>query len=326
MIIVASKNGIVGIREAMRVLRAGGAAAAVRAVEAGIRLVEANPADHTVGYGGLPNLLGQVELDAGLMNGSDLTTGAVGAMTGYQHPISVARQVMERLPHVLLVGAGAERFAAEMGFERCDLLTEAARQVWERRLLEDMSHAERTVARLADLPDLWRLVEIALDPERAKEIERQTPGPAMGTVNLIAQDAGGHLCAGASTSGWAWKYPGRLGDSAVVGAGFYADDRWGAATCTGMGEMTMRAGTARSLVRYLEMGLPLAEAGRQAMRDLNDLGGRYLSRVSVIAVDREGRHVGYSNQEGRTYIYLTDNMDEPAEVPAEYVPTRQCWG
>jgi len=328
VIVIASKNGIVGIQEAMRVLRAGGSAVAVRAVEAGIRLVEANPDDHTVGYGGFPNLLGQVELDAGLMSGSDLTAGAVGAMTGYQHPISVARQVMERLPHVFLVGAGAERFAAEMGFERCDLLTEAARRVWERRLLEDMSHAERAVARLADLSDLWKRVEITLDPERAKEIEYFAEREqAMGTVNLIARDAQGHLCAGASTSGWAWKYPGRLGDSPVIGAGLYADDRYGAATCTGMGEMAIRACTAYSVVRYLKTGLSPGEAGRQAMADLNDLGGRYLSRVSVIVMDRDGHHVGLSNaQESKSYIYLTDDMDEPAEVPYTFVRTRQRWG
>lgn len=311
MIVIASKNGIVGIQEAMRVLKAGGSA--VDAVEAGVRLVEANPDDHTVGYGGYPNLLGQVELDAALMDGRELTSGAVGALRGYPHPISVARKVMEHLPHVFLVGEGAARFAAEMGFESQPLLTDAARQVWEKRLLEDMGPDE--LARLDQRTDLGKWVELATDPERAR-----------GTVNFIAQDAQGHIAVGVSTSGWAWKYPGRLGDSPVVGAGLYADDRYGAAACTGMGEMAIRASTAHSVVFYLKIGLSLEEAGRRAMEDLNDLGGRYLSAMSFVALDRHGRHAAFSNVEGRTYVYQTAEMDAPAEAPRTYVPTKRRWG
>jgi beta-aspartyl-peptidase (threonine type) len=310
VIVVASTNGIVGIKESMRLLKAGGSA--VDAVEAGIRLVEANGDDHSVGYGGYPNLLGQVELDASIMDGRDLTAGAVGAMGGYKHAISVARKVMDNLPHVFLVGRGAERFAAEMGFERCDLLTEEARAVWEERLRAVMP--EGTFEHLAEQPDLWKWVDVTTDPERPK-----------GTVNFVAQDSQGNICAGASTSGWAWKYPGRLGDSPVIGAGVYADNRYGAVTCTGMGEMAIRAGTARGVVFYLKMGLSLAEAGRRAMEDLNDLGGRYLSHMNLIAIDRDGRHVGLSNAEDRTYLYMTDDMDEPEEVRRAYVRTKECW-
>jgi beta-aspartyl-peptidase (threonine type) len=213
VIVVASSNGIVSIQEAMRVLTDGGSA--VDAVETGIRIVEANPDDHTVGYGGYPNLLGQVEVDAGIMDGRELAAGAVGALQGFEHPISVARKVMEHLAHVLLVGRGAERFAAEMGFERRELLTVDARQAWEERLRTAMP--EEAFRQLPDLPDLYRWVQIATDPELAK-----------GTVNFLARDAQGNLCAGTSTSGWAWKYPGRLGDSPVIGAGLYADNRVGA--------------------------------------------------------------------------------------------------
>ena len=311
VIVVASTNGIVGIKESMRLLEAGGSA--VDAVEAGIRLVEANADDHSVGYSGYPNLLGQVELDASIMDGRDLAAGAVGAVQGYRHPISVARKVMENLPHVFLVGRGAGRFAAEMGFERCDLLTEEAREVWEQRLRADMS--EETLKQLAERSDLWKWVEIATDPERAK-----------GTVNFIARDSQGNICAGASTSGWAWKYPGRLGDSPIIGAGIYADNRCGAAACTGMGEMAIRASTARSVVLYLKIGMSLAEAGRQAMEDLNDLGGRYLSRMSLIALDQDGHHAGFSSAEDGSYIYVTDGMDEPEEVQRTYVRTKEHWG
>ena len=310
MLVVCSTNGGVGIREAMRILKAGGSA--LDAVEAGIRLVEDNPEDHSVGLGGYPNLLGEVELDAGIMDGETLAAGAVGALQGYLHPITVARRVMEHLPHVLLVARGAERFASEMGCERGELLTSAAFQEWKDRLLADMSEAE--VERIRERPDLWRWVALATDPERTK-----------GTVNFIAQDAGGQIAGGVSTSGWAWKYPGRLGDSPIVGAGLYADSRYGAAACTGMGEMAIRAGTARSVVLYLSLGLSLEEAGQRAMHDLDDLGGRYLSVMSFIAVDREGRHAGFSNTDDATYLLLTDTMAEPEERKRIYVPTKRQW-
>lgn len=130
MIVVASANGRVGIGASMEVLKAGGSA--VDAVEAGIRLVEDNPEDHTVGYSGYPNLVGVVELDASIMDGRTLGAGAVGAVRGFRHPISIARKVMDTLPHVFLVGGGAERFAEEMGFEREELLTPETRAAWRR--------------------------------------------------------------------------------------------------------------------------------------------------------------------------------------------------
>jgi beta-aspartyl-peptidase (threonine type) len=311
LIVVASTNGIVSIREAMRVLKGGGSA--VDAVETGIRLVEANAEDHTVGYGGYPNLLGQVEVDAGIMDGRDRSAGAVGAMHGFKHPISVARGVMEQLPHVLLVGQGAERFADELGFERCELLTEDVRQAWEKRLRRVMP--DEAFRQLADLPDLSRWVEMATDPELAK-----------GTVNYLAQDARGNICAGTSTSGWAWKYPGRLGDTPIIGAGLYADNRYGAAACTGMGEMAIRAGTARSLVQALETGQTLAQAGAQVMADLNNLGGRFRSQMHVLAIDRLGRPAGFSSEQGKTYLVMTDRMQEPEEAARTYIPVQKAWG
>jgi beta-aspartyl-peptidase (threonine type) len=242
-----------------------------------------------------------------------LVTGAVGALQGYKHPISVARQVMEKLSHVFLVGAGAARFAAEMGFERVELLTEEARQVWEKRLLAEMG--PEALERLETQTDLWKWVEQATDPERAR-----------GTVNFIVRDGSGNIAGGVSTSGWAWKYPGRLGDSPVIGAGLYVDNRYGAAACTGMGEMAIRASTAHSVVFYLKMGLSLAEAGQRAVEDLNDLGGRYLSRMSFIALDAQGRHAGFSTHQNQTYIYMTGDMAEPEEVARTYTPIEERWG
>lgn len=309
--VVASSNGIVGIQTAVQVLRAGGTA--VDAVEAGIRLVEANPDDHTVGYGGYPNILGEVELDASIMNGRTLESGAVAALQGYPHPISVARKVMEELPHVMLAGAGAARFAAEMGFAAQEMLTLEAQRVWRERLQRDVP--PEVFANFPAQPALRDWVRLATDPERAG-----------GTVNFIAQDARGDIACGVSTSGWAWKYPGRLGDSPIIGAGNYADNRYGAAACTGMGEMAIRAATARSLVLYLKMGLSLAEAGLEAMRDLANLHGRFLSVMNIIALDKDGQPAAFSSQEGKTYLYQRVDMAEPVEEVRTFVPIPVRWG
>jgi beta-aspartyl-peptidase (threonine type) len=294
----------------MHVLKTGGTA--IDAVEAGIRLVEANPDDHTVGYSGYPNLLGEVELDASIMNGRTLESGAVGALKNYPHPISIARKVMEDLPHVMLVGAGAERFAAEMGFSQQDLLTDEAHDIWEKRLQKDMP--ADTFSHLQEERELREWVRLATDPERAK-----------GTVNFIAQDARGDIACGVSTSGWAWKYPGRLGDSPIIGAGNYADNRYGAAACTGMGEMAIRGSTAHSIVFYMKMGLSLMEAGKRAMEDLNDLGGRFLSAMRIITLDKDGKHAAFSSLPDTIYVYQRDDMSAPKKAARTYVPIHSRW-
>ena len=306
MLVVASANGRVGIQEAMRVVRNGGSA--VDAVEAGIRLVESNPEDQTVGYSGLPNLVGEVELDASVMDGMSLRAGAVGAVKNYEHVISLARKVMEELPFVMLVGSGAERFAKEMGFPERNLLTPAAEKIW-REIMEDEAPAVyRERAKYFD--SIRKFARRAVDPERPNE-----------TVNFIAVDAQGNLATGVSTSGWAWKYPGRLGDSPVIGAGNYADNRYGAAACTGRGEMAMRLCTAHSVVMYMKMGMTVREAGNQATKDLTQLVDPYFGRVSIIAMDARGSHAAFSNAPDTTYVYMTDKMDTFIEAPRIHVPT-----
>ena len=219
MIIVGSTNAEVGIERGMDILRNGGSA--MDAVEATIRLVEDNPEDHTVGFNSYPNLLGELQLDASIMDGSTLETGAVAAMSGYREAISIARKVKDVLPHVLLAGTGAERFAQEMGFaHQARMVTEEISDLREERLKEDMS--PETFSGLASRSDLHQWVRLATDPEKTG-----------GTVNVLARDNRGNLCTGVSTSGWAWGYPGRLGDSPVLGCGSYADSRWGAAASTG---------------------------------------------------------------------------------------------
>lgn len=303
MIIIASSNGDIGIPAAWDILQNGGSA--LDAVEAATRLVEDNPADHSVGYGGYPNLLGEVELDASIMDGTTLRAGAVGALRGHRHAISVARRVMEDLPHVMLVGEGAARFAAELGLPREQLLTEEAAQVWRDGIEGRLPAAFRDVQGAIVGELLRRATYLATDPERVA-----------GTVNFIARDRQGRLASAVSTSGWAWKYPGRLGDSPIIGAGNYADDRYGAAACTGWGELAIRGGTARSVVLYLKAGYTLEAACREAFHDLAALRvdpAQVL--MSMVALDRHGDHCAVTTVPGRTYVYQADGMAGPAMLP-----------
>ena len=303
--VIASANGIVGIKAAMEVLKRGGTA--VDAVEEGVRYVESNPEDSSVGYGGLPNLLGEVELDASIMDGETLAAGTVGAVKGYEHPISIARKVMEELPHVTIVGAGAEMFARELGFEKKDLLTEKSREIWEQGLKgkAPVSYIERREY----MDSLRKYSHLTADPEKH-----------LGTVNFVAMDSRGQLATGVSTSGWAWKYPGRLGDSPIIGAGNYADSRYGAAACTGRGEMTMRLCTARSIVLYMEMGMSLTEAAVRAMRQLGSLEDKYWGRVSCVCMDAKGEHAAFTVGGPSKYVVMTEDMDEPAVLDRTLVP------
>ncbi|HEV2370352.1 MAG TPA: isoaspartyl peptidase/L-asparaginase, partial [Acidimicrobiales bacterium] len=210
-VVIASANGAFGIDQAWEVLAGGGSA--LDAVEVGTRAVEDNRDDHTVGLGGYPNLIGQVELDASIMDGSTRAAGAVGALSGTVHAVTVARAVMERLPHVLVVGAGATRLARQIGLAEDQLLTPEAEEVWR----DGIEGRRPGGVAVGDL--LSSVAALAADPE--------TPGHVAGTVNFIARDRAGHLASAVSTSGWAWKFPGRLGDSPIVGAGNYCDDRYG---------------------------------------------------------------------------------------------------
>jgi beta-aspartyl-peptidase (threonine type) len=306
MLLVGSTNANVGFADGMKILRAGGSA--LDAVEATIRVVESNPNDHSVGYGGLPNILGQVELDASIMDGRTLETGAVCAVQNYAHVISIARAVMERLPHVLLAGVGAERFAREMGFETCDLLTPQARAIYEGKVPSKSPRYEilrELVARVAQAADK------AVDDKH-------------GTVNVIALDARGDIASGVSTSGWAWKYPGRVGDSPIIGAGNYADNRYGACGCTGYGEMAQRCLTARSVVLYLKMGMSLDDACREAMRDLRYLTVPFPPGMNLVAIDARGNHAAYTTETEReaTYVFQTEEMTEHETRKRVIVPLK----
>ncbi len=296
-IIVASGNGARALPEGVRILKRGGTA--LDAVEACARFVEADVADTSVGRGGLPNILGQVELDASLVDGTTHRVGAVAALRGYLHPISVARAVMERLPHVMLVGEGAARFAREIGAEAATNLTPSTRRVWAERLAK----AGETPASIRGRKTLVSVV-------------RRTVGENRGTVNFIALDRRGDLASAVSTSGWAYKYPGRVGDSPIVGAGNYCDSAAGGACCTGFGELAIRGVTAKTAVDRLGQGRGPMSVARQAIADANVLGD---AAFNIVVLAADGTHASATNREGRRYAYMSADMTEPVTPPRSIV-------
>jgi len=293
---IASERGEVGLAAGIGLLRAG--ASALDAVEAAIRVVEADEDNHTVGVGGLPNLLGQVELDASIMDGATRQAGAVAAVTGFPHPISIARAVCERLPqHLLLVGAGAERFADEVGIERGPTLTDEARRRWRDGL--SAAGIESAEARFGPGERAYRQQVI----ERLASMG--VPDGPWDTVNVLALDAAGNLAAGVSTSGYPWKYPGRVSDSAIIGAGNYCDNAAGAAACTGRGELAIRGTTARSVLHALAADGDPAEACAGALAQTLELPDEFRSPLQALCLTPDGRHGGASTIPGATYSVMT---------------------
>lgn len=271
--ILASDEGIYGIDKSIEMLQS--ERSGLDALEEGIKLIEQDPRALTVGLNGAPNILGIMEMDAAIMNGQTLQVGAVGALTGCKYPISAARKVMEVLPHVFLVGEGASKFAREAGIASADMLSPGALTKYQQWLAANMSTEQAE-----------NINQIPLAPFISFDARSNI---SRGTVTFLVRDKQGDLFAGVSTSGWAYKYPGRLGDSPIVGAGLYVDRRYGGATCTHTGEMTIRAGTARSVVLYMKKGATVEEACTEAIQDLADLKGGYLGPVVIHAVDNSGK-------------------------------------
>jgi beta-aspartyl-peptidase (threonine type) len=305
---VSSENGRFGLLAGINLLRQGGRA--LDAVELACRIVEDDPADHSVGYGGIPNLVGEVELDASIMDGRTLKSGGVAAVRGYGNPIVLARKVMDELPHVLVVGRGAEQLAAELGQPPATQVTQEGLAIWQKRYQERNVKPGTTVA-------LRQLAREFCEPVRLRDAlpealkDHAKKDDRLGTVNFLAIDKYGDLASAVSTSGIAWKYPGRVGDSPIIGAGNYCDNRYGAVACTGMGELAIRASTTRSVILYLKMGMSLYEAGQEALRDLRDLVHEYDFRMNFIALTPQGEHAGFTTTPGSKYMYMTAEMVEP---------------
>jgi L-asparaginase len=210
---------------------------------------------------------------------------------------------MEQLPHVMLVGEGAARFAREVGAETPTksaegFLSAEVREGWEQWLRDRMSPQQWD-----DWPAecLAPWARLTADPETAH-----------GTVCMLARDGRGDIASGVSTSGWAWKYPGRLGDSPIIGAGNYADNRLGAAACTGFGEMAIRTSAARSVLLYLKMGMSIKQATLEAATDLHETTWYYKGRVTIYAFDQEEQYrvLSYTRAGGESSYWIwTDGME-----------------
>lgn len=307
-VMVGSQNAKVGIPAGIEILRQGGSA--MDAAVAAVKLIEDNLEDHSVGTGGIPNILGEVELDAAVMDGRSLSSGAVAAVKRYANPVEIARKVMELTPHALLVGEGADLFAELHGFTESTLLTGEAREIW-RKGVEESAEAKQDLESDAYQLQLDNWTHLLHDR-------------IFGTTNVIARDAEGNIACATSTSGWGFKWPGRVGDTPIIGAGNYADNRYGAAGCTGRGEMAIRAATAHSVVTFMRMGQSLEEALRQAMLDLRDLEDRFAERyagiMNIVAMDADGNVNAASTSDQSKFVFQRTDMDEYEEKPRISVP------
>ncbi len=229
------------------------------AVQFGIEVAELDETNHSVGYGGFPNADGVVQLDAVFMDGDRQQAGGVAGLEGYRNPIAVARKVMEETPHALLVGDGAAKFAQSQGFEKQETLTPAAKEGWLK----------------------WKA-----DKAKKRSIEQSHD-----TIALLGLDSGGHLIGGCSTSGLAFKLPGRVGDSPLVGSGLYVDGEVGAAGATGVGENVLRYCASFLIVEYMRDGLAPTDACEKAIRRVMAGEKKPAKDLSInfVALDRSGR-------------------------------------
>ena len=314
-IVVCSANGYYRdnpgaspIKKAYDLVAAG--ADPLDAVIAGVNVVELDPNDMSVGLGGLPNEDGVVQLDASCMHGPTKRAGAVGCLEDIATPSLVAKAVMDRTDHIFLVGAGAKKFALEMGFKEQNLLTEKSREAWL-----------RWKSRL-NPSDSWLDVPDSTPPRRP----RATPAPGtdgdehvfldergiphtFGTINMNAVDANGDIGSVTTTSGISWKIPGRVGDSPIIGAGQYCDNDVGAAGSTGRGESNIKVCGAFLAVELMRQGKSPEQALLEVMhrviamteKRLLDEKGRPYFDLSFYAVTKDGRYAGSSAYEGGTF-------------------------
>jgi isoaspartyl peptidase/L-asparaginase-like protein (Ntn-hydrolase superfamily) len=284
---------------------------AVDAVEAGIRVVEDDPSCNSVGTGGIPNAAGVLELDASIMDGASMSAGGVTCLTMTRNPISVARKVMELTPHVLLAGQGATDFARRCGFEKYDPMTAESRAKWK-KLRDGVLQAESNeTARDSYLELTTKHYGDALVLKLTKAL-RSSLGPSYGTVGVLAVDQHQRTAAGTSTSGWAFRFPGRVADSSIIGAGTYANRR-AAASATGIGETAMRYCLTKGVCDLVQEGMPPTEACETELTKVLS-SERFDHLVAVFCVDADCNVGGASTRDGFQFEYVTSTDLEPVIV------------
>lgn len=310
-LVVASGNGRQAAERAVEVMQQGGSA--LDGVVAGVNLVEEDPEDITVGYGGIPNADGVVQLDAAVMDGPTHRAGAVAALEGIRYPSKVARLVMERTDHVLLVGEGAQDFARMHGFQVEDLLTDRARKAWVE--WKETLSTEDDYLPPHDVDD----TNLGAD---LRALERH-----YGTIHCSALDPTGNLGSVTTTSGLFYKVPGRVGDSPIIGAGLYCDNEVGAAGSTGRGEANLQNLTSYLIVERMRMG-DAPEAAclyacrrideKTKMARLRDERDRPNFNVRFYAIDKQGR-IGGAQLRGRGDTMIVADASGAREVDIAYV-------
>jgi N4-(beta-N-acetylglucosaminyl)-L-asparaginase len=281
--------GVGANQVAWKTLSAGGSA--LDAVEAGARWAESDLCNPTVGRCGNPDRDGVLSLDASIMDG-DGRCGSVAALSDIAHPVSVARQVMEKTPHVMLVGEGAQQFAVQQGFERRKLLTPEAENAWR----EWLKTAQYT-------------------PEINAE-RRSRPGDSSNhdTLGMLAIDAQGRLAGACTTSGMAWKMHGRVGDSPIIGAGLYVDNEVGAATASGVGEEMIRNAASFLVVELMRQGRSPADACREAIARVvrkRPEASKTL-QVCFLALNKRGEVGAYALHRG--FVYAVCDVDRQDDL------------
>lgn len=301
-LIISSANGVHALDRGMDILKKGGDT--LDAVVAAVSVVEDDPNDDSVGFGGLPNEEGEVELDACCMHGPTGRAGSVGGVRRIKNVSRLAKTVMERTNHVMIVGEGAHRFAIAQGFEDLNLLTERSRLAWLawkastsfnwRPGIDSPEYGKRAAA------DSYRqqIAAIFDTPEKQAwlpHIERVIAHPPTGTIPCMAVDSKGDISATTTTSGLAWKIPGRVGDSPIIGAGCFVDNEVGAAGSTGKGEENIKISGGHTIVEMMRRGKSPSEAcmeamGRVAHNYKKDKKKLATFHIFFYAINKDGQH------------------------------------
>jgi N4-(beta-N-acetylglucosaminyl)-L-asparaginase len=300
--------------------------AGVSPVEAAVQavsVVEADPDDYTVGYGGLPNSEGVVQLDACCMDGPTMRAGAVAALEDYKHPAQVAYEIMRRTTRVLLVGEGAARFAKSLGFPEEDLLTERARKIWL-----------YWKGQMSGVDDWMTPPDLLKDPDVQRYIAKEGPVRPTGTINLCAVDGNSDLGGTTTTSGLFFKIPGRVGDSPLIGAGLFVDNEVGAAGSTGRGESVIQICGAHTIVELMRAGQSPRDACLGALDRLVratrvpyllDDDGRPNFNVQFYAVNKAGEAAGAAIWAGSEYALCRGGEEACLMKCASLYPTLPPW-
>lgn len=277
----SNETGKKAMQAGWEILAQGGSA--LDAVEKSANIIENDPEDTSVGYGGLPNEQGVVQLDASIMDGKTYNAGAVACLENIKTPSSVARLIMERTDHVLMVGKGALDYAKKMGFREENLLTEKARKIWQ-----------RWKENLSDRDD-WG------PPDHLRDLKKQAHlnwhegrDFTYGTTNLLAVDSYGDIAGITSTSGLSWKIPGRVGDSPIIGAGLYVDNEVGAAGATGRGEDVIKSCATYYIVLRMKDGRSPQQACEDAMKMIVDkyrkINPNFFPGEKFVALNKKGEY------------------------------------